>query len=118
MCAAEDPGCDRRQGLGGAQKEKERENTRMSYKLENYDVEKCDVKVDSKKEALEKNSADKLNLPKRPKLKAKKSKNVLPNNFKFIPLSKAFEMTERKPDLGGPDDRGSKHRDKRRVGAG
>ena len=70
------------------------------------------------KEIIKKNSADKLKLLKRPKLKAKKSKNVFPNNFKFIPLSKVFEMTERKPDLGGPDDRGSSNRDKRRGGAG
>ena len=90
----------------------------MSYKLENNDEEKGDEKVDSIKEASEKNSANKLKLPKRPKFKAKKSKNVFPNNYRFIPLSKVFEMTERKPDLGGPDDRGSKHRDKRRVGAG
>ena len=83
----------------GAQKEKEREKTRMSYKLENNGEEERDVKVDSKKEASEKNSAGKLRLPKSPKLKAKKSKNVLPNNFKFIPLSKTFEMTERKPEL-------------------
>ena len=70
------------------------------------------------KEIIKKNSADKLKLLKRPKLKAKKSKNVFPNNFKFIPLSKVFEMTERKPDLGGPDDQGSSNRDKRRGGAG
>ena len=51
----------------------------------------------NKKEASEMNSADKL---KRPNFEGKKSKNVFPNNFKFIPLSKVFEMTERKPDLG------------------
>ena len=95
-------------------KEKEREKAN----LENKDEEKRDRKVDSKKDASEKNLADKLKLLKRPKLKAKKSKNVFPNNFKFIPLLKVFEMTERKPDLGGPDDRGSSNRDKRRGGAG
>ena len=82
----------------------------MSYKLENNYEEKGDEKVDSIKEASEKNSANKLKLPKRPKFKAKKSKNVFPNNYRFIPLSKVFEMTERKPDLGGPDDRGSRQK--------
>ena len=62
-----------------------------------------------------------LKLPNRPKFKAKAKKsknNFIPKNFKFIPLSKVFDLTERNPDLGGPDDRGSRHRDKRRAGDG
>ena len=89
--------------------------------LENKDEEKSVVKVDGGKKASEKTSADNLKLPNRPKFKtkAKKSKNnFVPNNFEFIPLSKVFNLTERKPDLGGPDDRGSRHRDKRRPGDG
>ena len=96
-------------------KEKEREK---AY-LENIDEENRVVKVDGRKKASDKTSADSLKLPNRPKFKAKKSKkNFIPNNFKFIPLSKVFDLTERKPDLGGPDDRGSRLRDKRRAGDG
>ena len=78
----------------GAQKENEREKARVSYKLENNDKEKCDGNVYSKKEASGKFSAVKLKLLKRPELIGKKIKNVFPNNLKFIPLSKLFEMTE------------------------
>ena len=38
------------------------------------------------------------------------------NTSKFIPLSKVFELSERKPDLGGPDDWGTRHWEKRREG--
>ena len=78
----------------GAQKEKEIEKARVTYKLENNEEEKYDGKVDSKKEASEKNSADKLKLQKRPKLKAKKSKNVFPKmnlNFLRILSSSLFQ---------------------------
>ena len=103
----------------GHQKEKEREKTRITYKcLEDKEEENRELKVDDERKASEKTSVDNLKLLKRPKFKSKKSKNFIPNNFKFIPLSKVFDMMERKPDLGGPDDRGSRHQDKRRAGDG
>ena len=46
----------------------------MSYKLENNDEEKGDEKVDSIKEASEKNSANKLKLLKSPNSKPRKAK--------------------------------------------